>query len=86
MLMPIQLFLGGVWSFVAVTHSGSLISFYFNGQANGSHLHSGTFTQNDVALGIGGSSWLANSLMDDMHIYNRALSAAEIQAIYNATK
>ncbi|MEK7212426.1 MAG: hypothetical protein AAB686_02000, partial [Patescibacteria group bacterium] len=31
-------------------------------------------------------AWLFNGLIDDIRIYSRALSAAEIKAIYNATK
>ena len=45
-------------------------------------------TYNDV---IGGATsanmnYEFNGLIDDVRVYNRALSAAEIQALYNAEK
>ena len=39
-----------------------------------------------IAQWPGGSGYFFGSMLRDVHIYNRALSAQEIQAIYNATK
>jgi hypothetical protein len=54
--------------------------------------NNGTFyqpTQNSWYIGAdtsGSVNSLWNGLLDDVRIYNRALSASEVQALYNAEK
>src|SRR5262249_32042458 len=79
------------WNHVAVTYDGSnTIAFYINGQAAGSV--SGNFYNyiiNSFTIGgnvIGGTTTEPsfNGLIDEVAFFNRNLSPAEIQSIYNA--
>lgn len=80
----------GTWlNFVAVFKAASdTMEIYENGYLNGQV----TTTINPMAvpgiLRIGklDSIYYFNGYLDDVRIYNRALSTSEIQAIYNATK
>ncbi|KKS82831.1 MAG: hypothetical protein UV58_C0004G0001, partial [Candidatus Wolfebacteria bacterium GW2011_GWC1_43_10] len=77
----------GQWNFIAYVHNDSSLqdTVYFNGQLLGQ-------TESlSVNTGAGGFHMLANNCsingkIDDVRVYNRTLSAAEIQAIYSATK
>jgi hypothetical protein len=72
---------------VAVTKSGTNVFFYIDGVAVSAPPYSTTFTfSSSAAIGARGDT-LGNSFygsMDEVSVYNRALSAAEIQAIFNA--
>ena len=81
------------WHFLAITFDGSLVKGYKDGLLRGitqkfldtpivSKMIIGAESVND------GSSFRSyfNGLIDEVRVYNRALSDAEIQAIYNATK
>jgi hypothetical protein len=75
------------WHHVAVTRNGDTITFYINGVDAGSAAMSGGFGNNPVSIRIGtdGPAWSSGSMfggsIDDVRIYNRALSAAEIQML-----
>jgi hypothetical protein len=78
------------WTHFAGTYDGSYLSVYVNGvfenrEAYTSGIFPGT---NDLVIGaaVGGSTPVSpfGGLIDEPAVYNRALSAAEIQAIYNA--
>ncbi len=74
------------WNLVTVVSVPGQSTFYINGnlQATASR----TFTQSllaQIGASCSGSASFQGS-MDDLRIYNHALSAAEIQALYNATK
>jgi len=82
-----------VWTHLAATYDGSIIRIYVNGnlQAAVSYTH-GIFPGADD-LGIGGTVGLqpagqaANAfegMLDEVTLYNRALSASELQQIANA--
>jgi hypothetical protein len=70
------------WSHVAVTYDGSSLRLFVNGNQVASTAMSGTVVRSASPLRLGGNSvwneWFAGRL-DDVRIYNRALSAAEIQ-------
>jgi N-acetylneuraminic acid mutarotase len=79
------------WNYVAVTYDGTKISFYVNGQAAGSV--SGKFfnysNMNTFRIGgntIGGSTTTTSfhGEIDELTLYNRALSLQEIQSIFQA--
>jgi type II secretory pathway pseudopilin PulG len=79
----------GQWYYAAVAVSGNSVRVYVNGVLDGSGTLAWTNGANDIIY-IGGvqasSGYYLNGLMDDVRVYNRALSDAEIQSIYNATK
>ncbi|MCW5550792.1 MAG: immunoglobulin domain-containing protein [Verrucomicrobiae bacterium] len=72
---------------LAVTKSGATVLFYVDGVAHTVAPYSPTFTfTSPAAIGAAGDNFDAsfNGSVDDLAIYNRALSASEIQAIYNS--
>jgi hypothetical protein len=76
------------WHHVAVTKSGTSVVFYVDGLAYPAPSpYTSVFNFNtDIAIGARGDT-LANSFLgsiDELSVYNRALSQSEIQAIYNA--
>lgn len=84
--VPSGTFITGKWNHYVVTYSSSAARFYINNQLIGSrnNCSSLTFSQNFY---IGYYTYYSpNAWIDDFRIYNKALSEAEIQAIYNATK
>jgi YVTN family beta-propeller protein len=73
------------WNHIAVTRSGSTLSMYINGVQSGSAGISANFLEiNDLQIGrdvmsnndLGGKSF--QGLIDEVKIFNRVLSAAEI--------
>jgi len=85
---PLQL---DTWYQGAVTYDGSTVRLYLNGQLETSQVMSLNTQINSNGFIIGGaarppdqitSQW--NGLVDEAAIFNRALSAEEIAAVYNA--
>jgi hypothetical protein len=77
------------WYHIAVTNVGNTATLYLNGQAVGS----GSFTIDTPAStsfyigripGSNGDSRKLDGLVDEVSVYNRALSQMEIQGIYEA--
>jgi hypothetical protein len=79
---------GDGYTHLCGTYDGSIIRMYVNGIADGTTSHAG-----DIAFGSSGSQWRIgnrgtvagfpwNGLIDDVRIYNRALSHSEIAALY----
>ena len=76
---------GSTWMHVAATYDGTTIRLYVNGVQEGGNLAGpASITTNNLALGIGaqadGTSKLQGA-MDDVLLYNTALSASEIAAL-----
>ncbi|MDX6411697.1 MAG: hypothetical protein QOE91_1213, partial [Gaiellaceae bacterium] len=75
------------WSHVASTYDGSTLRLYVNGALVSSTAVSGTLAASSGVLRIGGNGvwgeWFAG-LIDEVRVYNRALSAGEIQTDMNA--
>lgn len=75
------------WQHVAYASDGSNVKVYINGQLVGSRATSWKSSQNNFPLTIGrddaGGIEYFHGSMDDIRIYNRALTATEISAIYN---
>jgi hypothetical protein len=72
---------------VAVTKIGSSVTFYVDGVAEVAAPYDPGFVFNTpVAIGARGTDMAASFLgtIDELAVYSRALSGAEIQAIYNA--
>ena len=74
---------GGGWVFVTMVYNGSVMKLYVDGELKGKRgLGAGTsILESSENLRIG---YLFDNSIDDMKIYNRALSEAEIRAIYQA--
>jgi prepilin-type N-terminal cleavage/methylation domain-containing protein len=76
------------WTHIAIVKSGGTYNIYFNGAVNNGSLSSDTGwgLGNQYYIGRGYSNKKFTGFIDDVRIYSRALSAAEIQALYNAGK
>jgi len=76
----------GVWTHVAFTYDGSTFYTYINGVLTNTYSVTDTAASCSGALKIGGESTreFAGSL-DDVRIYNRALSASDISALYRSS-
>jgi hypothetical protein len=74
------------WSHVASTYDGSTLRLYVNGALVSSTAVSGTLAASSGVLRIGGNGvwgeWFSG-LIDEVRVYNRALSAGEIQTDMN---
>lgn len=70
------------WSHLVATYNGSTLSIYVNGVLTSSASVTGSLASGAGALRIGGNSLLPNEnfngAIDEVRIYNRALSASEI--------
>jgi hypothetical protein len=74
------------WTHIASTFNGSVLRLYINGVQVSSTNVSGNITTTTNLLRIGGSSALAQyftGLIDEVRIYSRALTQAEIQTDMN---
>ncbi|HKQ39422.1 MAG TPA: LamG domain-containing protein, partial [Verrucomicrobiae bacterium] len=75
------------WHHIAFTRRGNLATFYIDGADAGTATLDGGFglNQNPIRIGTDGPAWDPSSMfhgsMDDVRIYNRALTATEIQAL-----
>ena len=77
---------GGVWKHVCLAYDGSTARLYGNGTLLTSASKSWNLTKSQAYIGQqvgGGEFW--NGFIDEVRIYNRALSAAEVTDIYNDT-
>ena len=76
------------WTHLAGTYNGSTLTLYLNGVSIGTLATTGAITTSTGGLKIGGNSlwpeWFQGDI-DEVRIYNRALSAAEIQADMNTS-
>ncbi len=84
-------FTSGVWQHWACTFDGATWQVYLNGSADGSPLTDSTappHTAKDFGIGAvtttGAPGNFFNGSIDDVRVYNRALSGAEITSIYNS--
>ena len=81
----------GSWHFLAAERSGTAMRMYIDGSLYGTATD-GTSPWNlsagsgiNIGLGSGSGPYLKNDSIDDLRIYSRALSSAEISAIYTST-
>jgi hypothetical protein len=74
------------WTHLATTYDGTTLKLYVNGVLTGSQAVSGSLLVSTGALRIGGNSiWgeYFTGLVDEVRVYNRALSATEVQTDMN---
>ncbi|MGI9111088.1 MAG: LamG-like jellyroll fold domain-containing protein, partial [Gaiellaceae bacterium] len=78
----------GAWTHLAVTYDGTTQRLYVNGTQVATLAVAGTILTSTSPVKIGGNSiwdeWF-NGLIDEVRIYNRALSAAELQTDMNTS-
>ena len=74
------------WYHVAVTRSGSLYTLYVNGVVIGTGTESTPLPDAaaPLTLGWGETDWHLDGALDETAIYQRALSGAEINAVYTS--
>jgi PKD repeat protein len=74
-----------VWTHLAVTYDGTMMRFYVNGSQVDTKAASGTIQTNSNPLRIGGNTYgqYFAGLIDEVRIYNRALSQGEIASDMN---
>jgi uncharacterized repeat protein (TIGR01451 family) len=70
------------WTHVAATYDRTTIQLYVNGVQVASGAQTAAISTSNAVLAIGANSYgeYFNGLIDEVRIYNRALTAAEIQA------
>ncbi|MDO8429065.1 MAG: DUF2341 domain-containing protein, partial [Candidatus Daviesbacteria bacterium] len=75
------------WHHVVGTYDGTTMKLYVDGVLDSELARSGAINSNSGSLTIGawnsGSTAWFNGKLDDMRIYNRALSAGEVSQLYN---
>ena len=68
-----------IYTHIAVTYDGATMTIYINGVFDSSKTTSiGTLNQNSLPLAIGGGAADFNGAIDELLIYNRALSVSDI--------
>ncbi len=75
------------WHHVAVTTTSGNVVFYVDGVGAAAGFYNPTFQfTSSVAIGARGDNFTASffGLIDELSVYNRALTASDIQAIFNA--
>src|SRR3989339_608036 len=76
------------WYYVVGTYNNSKMTLYVNGQVSSSASQTGGIFRSNSSVQISGgylpTSNIWNGSIDDVMIFNRALSAQEIKALYNA--
>ena len=87
---PTEVLQAGRWHFVAATYDGSLMLLYVDGTLIAATVYAGGMPATAQDLNIGRNAQNASDnyrgLIDDVRIFNRALSSAEITALYNETE
>lgn len=75
-----------IWYHFALTNTGTTWEAYFNGEFNNLKLDSSVINSPDLAIGrMNHPAWDSfNGEIDDFAIWDRALSAEEVLALYNA--
>lgn len=80
----------GEWVHMVATRNSGTISLYINGnktpEATATNSNTVTSSQNPRIGFDGNVSRLYNDLIDDVQVYNRALTPDEVEQNYNATK
>jgi len=79
------------WTFVGFTWDGSIVRNYVNGQTAGTASHT-TCTSSGIKdttsgfiIGRSSSQYYYDNAIDEVRVYNRALSSVEILELYNYT-
>jgi prepilin-type N-terminal cleavage/methylation domain-containing protein len=76
----------GIWHFYVYTFDGSYLKAYLDGVMVSSVTQTISMKVDSNPVRIGGGNVYFGGTIDDVRIYNRALSDSEIKALYDATK
>jgi len=82
--LPLDSSYNDVWHYLAGTYDGSQIKLYVDGVLQATTNQTGAIATNADPVRIGtrdGTRWYYNGLIDDVRIYNRALSSVEIKKL-----
>jgi len=76
------------WTFLAITWNGSTVTQYINGVVDDSWTYTGSISTGGSTYVVMGNNWSESGdpidgEMDDLRIYNRALSGSDVTALYN---
>lgn len=79
----------GEWTHIAMTYDGTTVTLYANGEVIGQTFYSGNISGTDEPFNIGGravdeGTGKFNGLVDEVQVFNRALSADEIRRLFEA--
>ncbi len=74
------------WYNLTLTYNGATIKGYVDGQevVSCQHAYPGNIVDSGTAFTLGDPTYDANGVIDEVRIYNRALSPAEVSALYNS--
>ncbi|MFH1521798.1 MAG: LamG domain-containing protein [archaeon] len=79
----------GSWYHLVVTYDRATVRFYLNGVADGTDSQTsalGTSHPVQIARGVGYAQKYFNGTIDEVMIYNRALSGEEVEELYESQK
>ncbi|MGN6641367.1 MAG: LamG-like jellyroll fold domain-containing protein [Verrucomicrobiota bacterium] len=90
-LLTAQTLPANQWSFVVATYDGASLRIYINGTLAAQKSYSSGIFAGSAPLGIGALpfatqsyTWPMPALIDEVALYNRALSESEVQSIYES--
>ena len=76
----------GGWHHIVATYDGTTYAMYLDGVAAGSTYVDSNYSDGAVPYAIGrGNASYFNGSIDDVRIYNRALSSSDVTQLYNYT-
>lgn len=74
-----------MWNHLVVTQAGTSLSFYVNGEADGTDTVSSSIDLDDINIGVRPSLFgYTNGLIADVCIFDKELSSTEVADIYNS--
>jgi len=78
----------GPWQHLAASWDGEVVRYYYNGQPDGTAALVATLNANNNQVGIGArppGSYFFNGAIDEVRLYDGALTAGEVLALYQDT-
>jgi len=85
----------GAWYHLAGVYDGATVKLFVNGNLEKTEAYSGPLRSDKAPVHLGGgklfgvdwgNNFTVNGLVDDVMIYNRALTEAEVKQLYDAQK
>ena len=76
----------GEWTHLGIRWDGNQVTYFINGEPDGSHSFQGPLNENNTTTGLAGRPPSTNPLhggLDDVRLYSRALTHSEVSAVYH---